>query len=338
MYKKIGLLLGAALLVMVLGACSKNDGATNEHDEKSVNLQLGHALSEGTPAAELIDEMAESIKEKTDGRVTFDVFPNSQLGSETEMLEQVKLGTMGSAGIMIGSMQSLDPKLAIEDLPYMWKDIEHARAAYDGEFGDSLAEIISDQGMTKVGYLEWGYRHITNNKQPIVKPEDMKGMQIRVAETKLRVDAFEEIGALPTVLAFSELYGALQQGAVDAQENPLANIVAPKFYEVQDYVSLTGHFYNTIMLVVSTDVWNKISEEDQKVILEEAEKIQQEVIVRNDEKENEYIEILKENGMQVNDDVDKAAFREAMLPVYDKWEKNVFGQELMDVYREASGW
>lgn len=338
MCKKLSLLLGTALLVLVLGACSEDSGTVNDNDEKSVNLQLGHALSEGTPAAELIDEMAENVKEKTEGRVSFDIFPNSQLGSETEMLEQVKLGTMGSAGIMIGSMQALDPKLAIEDLPYMWKDIDHARAAYEGKFGDSLAEIISEQGMTKVGYLEWGYRHITNNKQPIVKPEDMKGMQIRVAETKLRVDAFEGIGALPTVLAFSELYGALQQGAVDAQENPLANIVAPKFYEVQDYVSLTGHFYNTIMLVVSTDIWNKISEEDQKIILEEAKNIQQEVIVRNDEKENEYIEILKENGMQVNDDVDKEAFREAMLPVYDKWEKDVFGEELMDAYREASGW
>lgn len=331
-------LIGAALLIVVLGACSEDEGEKNGDSGKGVNLQLGHALSEGTPAAVLIDEMVENVKEKTDGRVTFDVFPNSQLGSETEMLEQVKLGTMGSAGIMVGTMQTLDPKLAIEDLPYMWKDIEHARDAYQGEFGDSLAEIIADQGMTKFGYLEWGYRHITNNKKPIVKPEDMKGMQIRVAETKLRVDAFKEIGALPTVLAFSELYGALQQGTVDAQENPLANIVAPKFYEVQDYVSLTGHFYNTIMLVISTDVWEKISEDDQKVILEEAERIQQEVIVRNDEKEDEYIQILKENGMEVNDNVDKEAFRDAMLPVYDKWEKDVFGEELMDTYREASGW
>lgn len=334
MYKKISLFLSVSIFLFILAACSE-DGDTGG---KGAKLQLGHALSEGTPAAELIEEMAEKVNERTDGRVSFDVFPNSQLGSETEMLEQVQLGTMDSAGIMIGTMQSLDPKLAIEDLPYMWKDIEHARAAYEGEFGNHLAGIIEKQGMTKIGYLEWGYRHLTNSKQPIVTPEDVKGMKIRVAETKLRVDAFEKIGALPTVLAFSELYGALQQGTVDAQENPLANIVAPKFYEVQDYLSLTGHFYNTIMLVVSTDIWDKISEEDQQVILEEAEKIQREVIVQNDAQENEYIDTLKENGMQVNDDVDKEAFRDAMLPVYDKWEKDVFGEELMDIYREASGW
>lgn len=334
MDRRIGLFLSVAVLLFMLAGCSENGDVGGE----GTKLQLGHALSEGTPAAELIDEMAEKVNERTDGRVSFEIFPNSQLGSETEMLEQVQLGTMDSAGIMIGSMQALDPKLAIEDLPYMWKDIEHARAAYEGEFGEHLAEIMEKQGMTKIGYLEWGYRHITNNKQPIVTPEDMKGLKIRVAETKLRVDAFEQIGALPTVMAFSELYGALQQGTIDAQENPLANIVAPKFYEVQDHLSLTGHFYNTIMLVVSSDVWEKIPEEDQQIILEEAEKIQQEVIVQNDAQEDEYIETLKENGMQVNDNVDKEAFRDAMLPVYDKWEKDVFGEEFMTIYREASGW
>ncbi|MBF6842276.1 TRAP transporter substrate-binding protein DctP, partial [Acinetobacter baumannii] len=132
---------------------------------------------------------------------------------------------------------------AIEDLPYMWADIENAREAYRGEFGEALADIMSEQGMTQIGYLEWGFRHITNNEGPIVEPEDLEGLNIRVAETALRVDAFEQVGALPTVMAFSEVYGALQQGALDAQENPLANIVAPRFYEVQDYLSLTGHFY-----------------------------------------------------------------------------------------------
>ncbi len=326
-------LLGVVFLLFVFTGCT-NSGA----DGESVELQLGHALSEGTPAADLIDEMAENVEEQTDGRVTFDVFPNSQLGSETEMLEQVQMGTMESAGIMVGSMQALDMKMAIEDLPYMWKDIDHAREAYKGEFGDYLADVMSEQGMTKIGYMEWGYRHITNNKQPIVKPEDLKGLSLRVAETSLRVDAFEQVGALPTVMAFSEVYGALQQGALDAQENPLANIVAPKFDEVQDYLSLTEHFYNTVMLVVDTDVWEDISEEDQQIILDEADRISEEVTKINDEKEEEYVQELIDRGMEVNDDVDKEAFREAMLPVYDKWEEKEFGEELMDIYREASGW
>jgi tripartite ATP-independent transporter DctP family solute receptor len=229
-------------------------------------------------------------------------------------------------------------KMAIEDLPYMWKDVEHAREAYKGEFGEQLADIISEQGLTQIGYLEWGPRHVTNNEKPIVEPEDLEGVNIRVAETALRVDAFEQVGALPTVMAFSEVYGALQQGALDAQENPLSVINAAKFYEVQDYLSLTGHFYNTVMMVVETDTWDQISEEDQQLIKDEASSISEEVAEMNDTKEEEYLTELEENGMQINDDVNTEAFREAMLPVYDQWEEEVFGEELMNVYREASGW
>ena len=332
MLKKISYTLMSSLVMMIiLAGCSDSGGG-------NVKLQLGHALTEGTPASDLINEMAKNVEEKTEGRVEIDIFPNSQLGSETEMLEQVKMGTMESAAIMAGSMQALDMRMAIEDLPYMWKDIDHARAAYDGEFGDYLAKVMDEQGMKKIGYLEWGFRHITNNKQPIVTPADMEGLKIRVAQSKLRIDAFEEVNALPTAMSFSEVYGALQQGALDAQENPLANIVTPKLDEVQKYLSLTGHFYNTIMLVVDNDVWDKISEEDQKIILEESERISKEVQVKNDEAEQDYIEELKNRGMLVNDDVDTNAFREKMLPVYEEWEENHFGKELMDIYRAASGW
>lgn len=329
--KNVYILVISLVMIIILAGCA-------EKGSENIKLQFGHALSEGTAASDLIDEMAENIFEQTDGRVELDVFSNSQLGSETEMLEQVQMGSMQAAAIMVGTMQTLDMRMAIEDLPYMWKNIDHARAAYNGEYGDYLASIMDEQGMKKIGYLEWGFRHITNNKQPIVNPEDMRGLKIRVAQSKLRVDTFEEVNALPTAMAFSEVYGALQQGALDAQENPLANIVAPRFDEVQKYLSLTGHFYNTIMMVVNDDIWNKISVEDQQVILEESQRISKEVQTRNDEAEEAYIAELVGKGMIVNDDVDSHAFREKVLPVYDEWETNHFGEELMDVYREASGW
>lgn len=302
------------------------------------NIMLGHALSEGTPASDGIVAFADAVAAKTEGRVTFTIFPNSQLGSETDMLEQVQMDMLGSAAIMCGSMQSIDMRMAIEDLPYMWKDIDHARAAFDGEFGDYLANVMREHGMEQVAFVEWGYRHMTNNEKPIVTPEDLNGMKIRVAQTQLRVDAFEQVGALPAVLSFNELYGALQQGTVDAQENPLANIVAANFNEVQKYLSLTGHFYNTVMLVVDSDVWAKISEADQAIILEEAAIMEASVREANTANEDGYIATLTERGMQINNDVDTAAFREAMLPVYDEWETNVFGAEMMDIYRAASGW
>ncbi|QKY70267.1 DctP family TRAP transporter solute-binding subunit [Lentibacillus sp. CBA3610] len=338
MKKVILYLLTGLLITFVLVGCNSDSAeGGSEGGGDTVELQLGHALSPGTPANELIEEMAGNVEEQTDGRVKINVFPDSQLGSETEMLEQMQVGSMEAATIMVGSMQALDKRMAIEDLPYMWKDIDHARAAYDGEFGDYLAGVMDEQGMKKIAYLEWGFRHITNNEKPIVEPSDMEGVKIRVSENSLRVDAFEQIGALPTSLAFSELYGALQQGTVDAQENPLANIAAAKFSEVQDYLSLTKHFYNTTMMVIDNETWDSISSEDQEIIMEEGERITKEVRELNDEQEEEYINQLKDEGMEVNDNVDTAAFREQMLPVYEEWEDE-FGQELMDIYRDASGW
>ncbi len=345
MRKAITIALAGAILSATLAGCGNattpSTGTTQSSDQNtkaSVTLNLGHALSEGTPASEGIKDFAAAVAEKTDGRVAIEVFPNSMLGSETEMLEQMKIGQLEAAAIMVGSMQSLDMKMAIEDLPYMWKDKQSARDAYDGEFGEYLGEIMQAQGLKKISYIEWGFRHITNNVRPISTPEDMKGMSIRVAQTKLRVEAFETLGALPTIMAFSELYGALQQGVVDAQENPLANIVASNFNEVQKYLSLTEHFYNTVMMVFDENVWAKISPEDQAVILEEAQNMSVNVRAENDIAEQGYIDELKSRGMNVNEEVDKDAFRQAMLPVYDKWEKDVFGEELMTVYRNASGW
>lgn len=325
---KLSMLMSFALMMTACG---------QENDEQTV-LKLGHALSPGTAASDEVAEMADAVEEKTEGRISFDIYENSQLGSETEMLQQMQMGALESSAIMIGSMQTLDIRMAVEDLPYMWPDIETARSAYDGEFGDYLADIISEEGMTQIGYFEWGFRHITNNRGPISEPEDVENLSIRVAETPLRVDTFEQLNAIPTVMAFSEVYGALQQGALGAQENPLANIVAPRFYEVQDYLSLTGHFYNTVMLMVETETWDDISPSDQEIILSEVQNASERVQEENDLMEESYIETLEENGMQVNDDVDKEAFREALLPIYDKWEEEAFGTELMDIYREASGW
>ena len=323
------------MLISLMACGKKNESSKGSAD--AIELKLGHAMSEGTNATNLIHEFAVKVGEETEGRVKIEDFPNSQLGSETDMLEQIQLGSLDAGAIMTGSMQAIEPKMAIEDLPYMWKDIDHARNAFDGEFGDYLGKLMENYGLQKIGFIEWGYREITNNKRPIVKPEDLKGMKIRVAQNKLRVDAFEKLGALPTMLAFSELYGALQQGVVDSQENPLANIVAANFNEVQKYLSITDHFYNQAMVVVNKDTWEKINEDDRKIILDCMNELSEKIKDANDKDHNSYIETLRSKGMEINDNVDKEAFRKAMLPVYEEWSAT-FGDELMKIYNEASGW
>lgn len=327
------------IMALSLFGCGGSGNAGGEGGEaEPVVITLGHALSDGTPASNGINDFAARVEKETEGRVSFDIYPNSQLGNETEMIEQMQLGQLDAGAIMVGTFQTIDQRFAVEDLPYAWNGIEAARAAYDGEWGDFLANLIAEQGMTEIAYVEWGFRHMTSNIKPIREPEDMKGLNIRISPAALREDAFKQVGAVPTQMSFSELYSALQTGVVDAQENPLPTIVAAGFAEVQKYLSLTGHFYNTVMFVVNTDVWNKISPEDQAIILAAAEDMEKEVRVNNDASVEANLQALRDAGMEINDDVDTAAFREAMLPVYDKWEADVFGTEMMDIYRAASGW
>ena len=337
-YLAIILCLVLALSLFGCGGSDNGGGGTETSEAEPVVITLGHALSDGTPASNGINAFAERVAEETEGRVSFDIYPNSQLGNETEMIEQMQLGQLDAGAIMVGTFQTIDKRFAIEDLPYAWNGIESARAAYDGAWGDYLADMIADQGMTQIAYVEWGFRHMTSNVKPIRVPEDMKGLNIRISPAALREDAFKQVGAIPTQMSFSELYSALQTGVVQAQENPLPTIVAAGFAEVQKYLSLTGHFYNTVMFVVNTDVWNKISADDQAIILAAAADMEKDVRVNNDASVEANLQALRDAGMEINDDVDTAAFREAMLPVYDKWENEVFGTELMDVYRAASGW
>ncbi len=337
--KKFAVVLLCLVLALGLFGCGgTNNGGGENTENEPVVITLGHALSDGTPASDGINDFAARVEEETEGRVSFDIYPNSQLGSETEMIEQMQLGQLDAGAIMVGTFQTIDQRFAVEDLPYAWNGIEAARAAYDGQWGDFLAGLISEQGMTEIAYVEWGFRHMTSNIKPIKEPEDMKGLNIRISPAALREDAFKQVGAIPTQMSFSELYSALQTGVVDAQENPLPTIVAAGFAEVQKYLSLTGHFYNTVMFVVNTDVWNKISPEDQAIILAAAEDMEKEVRVNNDASVESNLQALRDAGMEINDDVDTAAFREAMLPVYDKWEEEVFGTEMMDIYRAACGW
>ncbi len=344
MKKKIVLLLVLSIVLIVFAAgCSPKAAETGTPAESStdvepISIKLGHAMSEGTESSKLIHEFAVAVTEKTEGRVTIDDFPNNMLGNESEMLEQMQMGSLEAAALMVGPMQSIDMKLAIEDLPYMWKDAQHARDAYNGEFGNEISKIVAEHELHNVAFIEWGFRHITNNIRPIVNPEDLSGVKIRVAQTKMRVDTFEALGAMPQVLSFSELYGALQSNVVDAQENPLGNIVAAKFSEVQKYLSLTGHFYNTAMLMFTDEVWDQISAEDKAIIEAEAAITAKKVTDFNDQEESKYIDQLKQEGMIVNDDVNKAAFIEKTRGVYEKWEEEVFGKELMDIYRDASGY
>ena len=330
-------LLVAALLWSTLAVCG-GGSALAADAKKPVKLTLGHILPETVEHSAAIRRFCDRIAERTGGRITIEAFSAGILGSEMEMIEQMRMGSTQIVIPSLGSLAALDPKMAIEDLPYMWKTNAHARAAFDGAFGRYLMDLMAAKGLVPLGFVEWGYRNMTTNKVDASHPKNLTGLKIRVAESPLRVEVFEAYGAQPVVMSFSEVYAALQQGVIDGQENPLPTVVNANLYEVQENLTLTGHFFTSLMGIVNPQTWASFSEEEQKIFREEMATLTQETRDACDNLTADLLATCRATFKNVVDTVDKDAYREAAKGVYEKWGQKVFGEELMKLYTEASGW
>ncbi len=327
----------AFAVIILLSFMLINGYAEGQEKGKPVKAKLAHILPAKVVTSPVIKDFGKNVEKETNGRVIIEVFEGGALGSETQTIEQLQMGTIGAVAVAVGTWQYIEPKMAIEDLPYMWKTRENSRNAYDGELGEYLKKLIRGKDLVPLTFIEWGFRHITNSKRPIVKPEDMAGIKIRVAETKLRVDAFKEIGALPIILPWPEVYTALQQGTIDAQENPLTIIDMVNLHEVQKYLSLSEHFMTNMLLVFNKKTWNQFSEKDRQIVMQQALRLRDDARKVCVEGEKTALEAIKKKGMLVNQ-ADKDAFRIKMAPVYKTWGEKVFGKELMATYEKYSGW
>lgn len=318
-------------LVLILSGCSNSKPANA--NEKTI-LKVGHINGPDHPWNLGLEGFAKDVSEATNGMLEIQVFASSQLGGERDMAEGLKLGTMEMGLFGTGALQSLDKRLIIEELPYAWSTREKAYAALDGELGEALNEVLKEQSIIGLSYWESGYRHITNSKRAINSLEDLKGLKLRVPEAEMRIDTFKDLGALPTPLAFSEVFTALQQGTVDGQENPLATISASKFNEVQEHLTLSGHIWGSALLGISEKTWNSLSDDYKKVITEKAEiwrDKEREMIRESDEK---LLEDLKASGMKVTEP-DVQPFKDGVQGVWTKYESE-FGKELVDLVRKYS--
>lgn len=298
----------------------------------AVEIKIGHVLNTDHAWHTNLEGFAGDVAEQTESRVIIKTYPGAQLGNEKDVIEGLTLQTIDGGLIGGGSFQSLDPRFGIEALPYAWKDHQSAYAAMDGEIGDMLLEILESQGIKGLAWWENGFRHITNSRKPIVAPQDMDGLKIRVTPDKMRLDTFNTLGASPMPINFGELYTALQQGVVDAQENPLAIIYSSAFYEVQKYLSLSGHIWGSALLCVNSSVWDRISDEDKAIVEALAMKWRDMERQQIMDEEAELLVKLEDKGMEVNE-VDKEAFKAAVQPVWQDYE-GVFGKDLLDLVRK----
>ena len=307
-------------------------------DTKPITMKLGLTFADSHLLTQELYAMADAVNKRTDGGIKIEIYADSLLGKETEMYEQLHMGTIDMALETIAFLSTSHPELTIEDLPYMFATREDGYAALDGEYGAKIDEIIaSDGSIRNLGYMELGYRHMTNNVRPIKTPEDMKGIKFRTTTSDIRLAVFETLGAQPISMSFSEVFTGLQQKVIDGQESPLATIDSSSFAEVQKYLSLTGHFWTNECLLMNEELWQRLPKEWQTILQEEADACEKRIREKNVVSDKELIAKLEKAGMQVNE-VDKAAFAKILQPLYDEWEKKVIGPELMNVYRKYSGY
>lgn len=318
-------------IILIVSGCS---GSGDSSSEDSVELSVAHIFPDNHPGGIYLDKLAEEVEEETDGEVTIKVNHNAVLGSESDEMEQMQAGNLDMA-LYYGTsnFEALDPVYGVEELPFIWTDEEHARNAYDGEYGDKVKEMLKESQFEVVSYWENGFRHFTNNARPIEKPEDMKGIKFRSAEIPLRLKMFELLDASAVSMGFDELFTGLQQGTVDGQENPLATIESSKLYEVQEYLSLSGHIYNAAPLIMSENSLSKLSDEQQETFFSIADKLKEEQRNMLDEQSEDLEEQLSDEGMEIND-IDREAFVEAVQPLWDSFaDEN--GDELMNLIIDA---
>lgn len=298
----------------------------------STEIKIGHVLNTDHSWHTCLSGFAGDVAKATDGRVKIKVYPSGQLGNEKDMVEGLTIQMIDGGLIGGGSFQAIEPKFGIEALPYAWPSHEAAYKAFDGKLGAQLNAILAKKGVVSLAWWENGFRHITNNKKPIVTPADIAGMKIRVTPDKMRLDTFKLLGAAPMPVNFGELYSALQQGVVDGQENPYAIIYSSAFYEVQKYLSKSSHIWGSALLCVNETVWKQISHKDQKIVKDLAVKWRDKQRKQTVAEENDFLKKLADKGMKVNE-VDKAAFQKAVQPVWASYEK-VFGKDLINLVRE----
>ena len=257
---------------------------------------------------------AEEIKKQTSGRYQIEVFPASSLGKETDINQGLTLGTVDIIYTGAAFAGRAHPPLSIAAAPFVFRDYAHFQAFRNGPVFRELAQAYAGKtgGQHIAGYTYYGLRHMTSNKL-IAKPEDMKGLKLRVPDAPLFVMFPRAVGANPTPIAFAEVYLALQNGTVDAQENPLPTIEAKKFYEVQKYITLTGHITESLITAVSGSVWSKLSAPDKKVfdqvLWEASSRASQDIV----DAENRLVSEFEKRGKPVNK-VDRMPFAAAVLP------------------------
>lgn len=334
--KRFLVLIIALAMVFALCACgsgstaaSSSTAASTGTSTETYNIKLGHSDTVDNLLHVSLLNFKAYVEEKSEGRLKVDVYASEQLGSNAEMAEMVEMGSLDAMMLPQGQEANYAPKLNILGMPFLFSSYDDVYKVLDSEIGDELIADLASHNMIQLAYWENGLRQTTNSVRPINTPEDLKGLKIRTPEDKVTMAIFEALGASPAPLAFSELYLALQQNTFDGQENPVSNIHANNFQDVQKYLAMTNHKYECKNMVFSLTTWNKLPADLQQILLDGAKIYGDEHRKAIVDSTDAMLEDLVAAGMEVTYP-DTAAFQEATQVVYsDFYAENDWAEDLV---------
>ena len=312
----IGLLTSALIPGLILLGGAGHAAEINEH-----TIKFATAGAKGSPIALGMDKFAELVEEKSGGQITVKRYPGGTLGGDVQTISALQGGTVEMTTMNAGILASVAKDFALVDLPFLFESPKEADAVMDGPVGTALAAKLPENGLVGLGYWELGFRQLSNNRHPITKVDDIAGLKIRVIQSPIYIDLFNALGANAVPMPFTELYTALETGAIDGQENPAASILTAKLNEVQPYLTLTNHTYNPQIVMISGKFWDQLNDDERKLLQDatlEARDYQRKV---SREQAGKAVEELKAEGMEVSElpPAEVAKFRDKAKPVADKY-------------------
>lgn len=322
------------LATAIAGATSAALAMTALNAQAAQTINLGHTLSDSSHYSVGADAFKETLERLSDGEFEVVEHTSGALGGERAMIEGLQIGTVDVVITSTGPLGNFVPETYVLDLPFLFEDYDQARCVLDGEIGQELLDKMGNHDLVGLAWSENGFRHMTNSKRAVQTPADAEGLKVRTMENKVHMEAFEQMGVHPTPMAFPEVFTALQQGTVDGQENPITVIVATKFWEVQDHLSLTGHVYSPAAVLGSPILLDGLSEEQRGWFEQAAQASAEATREEVSRLEQEGVELLRENGMTVETDIDKAPFQEAVKPAYQIY-TDQYGSEMLDRIRAS---
>lgn len=317
---KRGLLAAAGLLLAASAAA--------ETTTMRVNIGIPKDSHQGV----MIDVFADEVAKRSGGRYKVETFYSGALGAERESVEAVQMGAQELTLTSTGPIPNFVPEVRILDVLFLFRDYDHVRSVLDGPVGQEMLQRFEPKGFKALAWGDNGFRHVTNSRRPVHSPQDLQGLKVRTMENPVHMEGFKAFGAMPTPMAFTELYTALQQNAVDGQENSLSLIMSTKIDQVQKHMTLTRHVFSPLVMLMNKDLFDSLPPEDQQIFIEAARAGARANRQRIDADEKMAVEALRKNGMEIVEDVDLAPFQAALAPVYER-QAEQFGRENLERIR-----